>query len=408
MNIRNDFPFLEQKVNGYPIAYLDNAATTHKPQAVLDALMHFYKTTNANVHRAPYAHAESATKLYEDARTTVAHFIGGDRTEIIFTRGATEGINLIAHAWALPLLKAGDEIVITELEHHANILPWRYVAAQTGALVKVIPIQADGTINVSSCAALITTRTKLVSVVHTSHITGAHLPIEEIARLAHAVGAYILVDAAQSVAHQKIDVKKLKVDFLVFSAHKLCGPTGIGALFAARHTHDQLNAYQWGGGMVAEIQATGHVSVQRVPHRLEAGTPAIAQAIGFAAAVRYINNFDRNALQEHEALLCRRFIEGVKKMPKIHLVGPLEELSLTGHLISFWIDGIHAHDVSSYLDQYGIAVRAGNLCAQPLIRALGDRPLVRVSFFFYTTFSDVDRLLVGLECLLRDFCVQTK
>jgi len=403
MNIRKDFPFLEQTINGYPIAYLDNAATTQKPQIVLDAMTHFYKTSNANVHRATYTHAESATQQFEDARATLARFIGADTAEIIFTRSATEGINVVAHAWALQHLKAGDEIVITQLEHHANILPWMQVAKQTGATLVTVPIKPDGTLSLDRFTAMITTRTKLVSVVHTSHVTGAHVPIKQIAQQAHAVGAYILVDAAQSAAHHIIDVHDLDVDFLVFSAHKMCGPTGIGALFAARHMHGQLTPYQWGGGMVVDIQLSGNVLVQPVPYRLEAGTPAIAQAIGFAAAADYLSALDRDAVQQYEALLCKQFIAGAQTMPRIQLVGPLDELAHSGHLVSFSVDGVHAHDVSSYLDQYAVAVRAGNLCAQPLIRALGDKPLVRASFFCYNTIIEVDRLLEGLAHLLREF-----
>jgi len=320
--MRNDFPFLQQTVHGQPIAYFDNAATTQKPQVVLDALMEFYTTCNANVHRGIYTHAECATERYEGARATLASFIGVHHSEIIFTRGATEGINLVANAWAMHHLKPQDEIVITQLEHHANLLPWWQVARNTGALLKIIPVEADGTINLERFLDAITVRTKLVSVVHTSHVTGTHLPVGLIANRAHEVGARVLVDAAQSIVHQQVDVQSLAVDFLVFSGHKMVGPTGIGVLYIARALHDQMMPYQWGGGMVKEVRLS-FVDTQEMPHRLEAGTPAIAQAIGLSVAADYLRKFDIDAMQEHEAALCTHFIKAAILMPRIHLVGSI-------------------------------------------------------------------------------------
>jgi len=401
--MRNDFPFFKQQVHDRNIIYFDNAATTQKPQVVLDALINFYTKVNANIHRAVYHHAELATQEYETARATLAAFIHADPSEIVFTRNATEGINIVATSWLLPWCKPGDEIVLTALEHHANLLPWYEIARVMGIVIKLVPLEKDGTITAQKIASYITPRTKLVSIVHHSHVTGARLPIAEITAYAHAMGAYILVDAAQSIAHQSIDVQKLNVDFLVFSGHKMVGPTGIGVLYVAKRTHDMIKPYQWGGGMVKSVQLPSPIVTQEIPHKLEAGTPSIAQAIGLAAAVRYLNFFDREAMQQHEASLCAQLLKGLQQFSRIHIVGPQDELVVSGHLVSFWIEGIHAHDAAWYLDRFGIAVRAGNHCAQPLIEALGGNPLLRVSFFWYNMSEEVDQFISALEQLLHDF-----
>jgi SufS family cysteine desulfurase len=400
--LRKEFPFLREQVNGYPIAYFDNAATTQKPQMMLDAMMHFYTTCNANVHRGIYTHAECATTHFEAARVTVADFINAHPTEIIFTSGTTHSINMIATCWALQQLKQGDQILITQLEHHANVLPWRQVAEKTGAELVVVPIESNGSLLLSAFESRITHKTKLISLIHTSHITGAQLPVHAIVAYAKKVGARTALDAAQSIAHEAIDVQSLGVDFLSFSAHKMGGPTGIGVLFATKSVHNQLVPYQWGGGMIDQIKDNQMIP-RPVPYGLEAGTPAIAQAIGLAAAIRYVHNSDRAGAKKNQALLCAHLIKALHTMPRVHMVGPVNGQAHAGHIVSFWIEGIHAHDVAGYLDTYGIAVRAGNLCAQPAIDALGGQPLVRVSFWVYNTIEEVDRLVASIHRLLVDF-----
>ncbi len=396
-NIPNDFPFLRQTVHGKKIAYFDNAATAQKPHIVLDALSHFYTNNNANVHRGIYTHAETATEQFESARNTVAQFIGADPTEIVFTRGTTDSINLVAHAWAMQHITQSDRIVVTALEHHANLLPWYYVSERTGAQLVIIPVEPDGTISPTKAASYITSNCKLVSFVHTSHVTGAQLPVAQLVALAHLVGAHVMLDASQSVAHQTLDVQALGVDFLAFSAHKMGGPTGIGILFAATKTHKDIRPHQWGGGMVDQILPNNSIKVRPMPHCLEAGTPAIAQAVGLAAAIGYISGLDREKIKRHQSSLCAHLIDALTTLPRITLIGPQKELKQRGHLVSFWVDGIHAHDVAYYLDHFAIAVRAGNLCAQPAIEALGGKPLVRASFLWYNTHEEIERLIHSLK-----------
>lgn len=398
--LKSDFPLLQHH---HDLVYLDNAATTQKPQMVLDALMQFYTMHNANIHRGVYDLAEQATAQYEKARATVASFINADPCEIVFTKGTTESINLAAYSWAQKYLLQGDEIVVTQLEHHANLLPWYDVAKKVGAIMRLVPVDAQGTIDAETICSYINYKTKLVALTATSHVTGAHLPLADVIERAHQVGARVLVDAAQAIAHQQIDVQKVKADFLVFSGHKMCGPTGIGVLYATRDVHDQMLPYQWGGGMVRSVVLPDNIVLQSMPHRLEAGTPPIAQAIGLAAAVNYLQQFDRDVMQQHEQSLCRVFVEGIMSIPRVHIVGSIKELMHEGHLVSFYIDDIHAHDVAFYLGQQSIAVRAGNHCAQPLIDALGTKPLIRVSFFWYNTKPDIDKGIHVLKKLVEDF-----
>lgn len=391
--LRKDFPILSQKINGYPLIYFDNAATAQKPQCVIDALVSFYTTVNANVYRGIHSFAEQATELFDTARATVAQFIGALPEEIIFTSGTTEGINFIASTWGQQYIQEGDEIVITELEHHANLLPWQQLALKKGAVLKCIPVNCDGTLDMSTIDTIITHRTKLVAVVHVSNAVGTHNDVATIAQKAHAVGARILVDAAQSVAHQFIDVKRLHCDFLVFSGHKLMGPTGIGVLFIKKDLHEQIEPYQYGGGMV-ENATFLHATWRKAPHKFEAGTPAIAQAIGLATAVDYIHtNIDFNELATHEAQLCSRLIDGLSLYPTITILGPLSQLKQNGHMVSFFIKDIHSHDVAAFLNSRGIAVRAGHHCAQPFAARLGYDASVRVSFYCYNTQEEVDYLL---------------
>ncbi len=395
---RLDFPFFATDLNKQ-ISYLDNAATTQKPQQVIDAMVHFYTHDNANAGRGIYALGERATMLYESARKTVADFIGAQNLEeIVFTSGATESINMIAHAWALDNLKAGDEILITQLEHHANLLPWQWVAQKTGAQLKYIPLTQDGDLNYSSLDSLIMNRTRLIAVTHVSNAVGTTIDIKQLTEKAHVVGARILVDASQSIAHSRLNVYELDIDFLVFSSHKMFGPMGIGVLYIKKEIHAQLVPYRFGGGMVHSVLAD-KATWQPMPHLLEAGTASIAQAVGLAAAINYLQTIDFDLIQIHEIGLCAYLINGLSKLPYIHILGPIEQLKKEGHIVAFVVDGMHAHDVAAYLDMYGICVRAGHHCAQPLAMTLGYDASVRVSFSLYSTYTEIDTLLKALAAL---------
>jgi cysteine desulfurase/selenocysteine lyase len=392
-NIRSDFPILKKTINTHPLIYLDNAATSQKPQPVIDALTAFYTQHNTNVHRGVYAFAEEATTLYENARVAVARFLNAAADEIVFTSGTTHGINAVAFGWALHHIHPGDEILLTELEHHSNLVVWQQIAHMRKAHLKFIPVLPDGTLDLSSLDSLISKKTKLVSMIHVSNAVGTHNPIEVIIKAAHAVGAYTLVDAAQSAPHQKLDVAAIGCDFLLFSGHKMLGPTGIGVLYIASRMHDQMQPYQFGGGMVYDVDYQS-ATWQKAPHKFEAGTPPIAQAIGLQAAIEYLHknvNFDQ--LRAHEAALCARVIDELSTIKKITLLGPIEQLRQNGHLVSFTVDGMHAHDVAEYLNKYGVCVRAGHHCAQPLAKKLGIAASVRASFYAYNTMAEVERFL---------------
>lgn len=400
MNVREDFPLLKKKVNGKELIYFDNAATSQKPQVVIDALTEFYTEHNNNIHRGVYQSAEETTQLYENARKTVAQFINAHSEEIVFTKGTTESINFVTRAWAAHNLVAGDEIVLTELEHHSNIIPWLVLAKEKNIKIVYIPVCLDGTLDLSKLDSIITKKTKLVSCVHVSNALGTSVDIHAIIERAHAVGAKVLIDAAQSVGHKPIDVKKINADFLAFSGHKMGGPTGIGVLYIKKELHEQTQPYQYGGGMPYEVDYHS-VSFGKAPHKFEAGTPPIAQAIGLAAAIDYINKkIDFKSLQKHEAQLCTQLIEGLSKHKQIRLLGPIKQLKQSGHLISFVIEGMHAHDVADYLGKQGICVRAGHHCAQPLAKKLGYQSSVRVSFYAYNTQEEVEKFLNVIRLLI--------
>jgi cysteine desulfurase/selenocysteine lyase len=400
-NIRKDFPILQQTVNGSPLIYFDNAATTQKPECVIAAMTDFYRTQNANIYRGVYTLTEQATSAYEQARATVAAFIGAaDASEIVFTHGTTESINCVASGWAMEHLQAGDEIVITELEHHANMIPWQQVAEKKGILLRYIPVTPEGILDLTQLPTLISANTKLVAVTHVSNALGTHNDVATIIKAAHAVGAQVLVDAAQSVAHQPLNVQELGADFVAFSGHKMLGPTGIGILYVNKRLHDQMPPVQFGGGMVYHV-TSHHATWQKMPYRLEAGTPAIAQALGLAAAIQYIqNNIPFDALKKHEAALCTHFIEGLEHCDRVRILGPINQLKEQGHIVSFTVEGMHPHDIATFLDQYGICVRAGHHCAQPLAQKLGIESSVRVSFYAYNTHEEVARVLEVLRKLL--------
>jgi cysteine desulfurase/selenocysteine lyase len=396
---KTDFPILSTQINGHPLIYLDSAATSQKPQQVLDALTNFYTQHNANVHRAVYHLGEDATQLYENARETVANFINAQPEEIIFTKGTTESINFVAATWAAQHLKTGDEIVLTELEHHSNLIPWQQIACKVGAILKFIPVNKDGTLDCTQLPTIINHKTKLVSVTHISHALGTQLPLADIIVQAQQVGAKVVIDAAQSVPHQTINVKTMGCDFLAFSGHKMLGPTGIGVLYIKKELHDALSPYQFGGGMVYEASFTT-ATFLKAPHKFEAGTPPIAQAVGLAAAINYLTSHDMHKLQQHEALLCAKLIEGLQTLSRVKILGPIDQLKKHGHLVSFTVDGMHSHDVAAYLGSHGICVRAGHHCAQPLAKKLGLDASVRVSFYGYNTIEEVEILLQVMQKML--------
>lgn len=396
--IRSDFPFITGK---QPIIYLDTAATSQKPRAVIDAIADSYAFYTAPVHRGVYALAEQVTQKYEDARATVAHFINAHVDEVIFTSGTTHGINFVAYAWADKHLQEGDEVIVTYLEHHANLVPWIRLAQQKKLVLKYVKLTVSGTLDYEHYLTLLTHRTKLVACTHTSNVLGCTVDVAFITAHAHAVGALVLVDAAQSIAHRTVDVRALDADFLVFSGHKMLGPTGIGVLYIKSSLHELIEPYQVGGGMVYHVQEHA-ASWAKSPRKYEAGTPPIIQVLGLAAAIDYITNaFVFDELSAYEGLLCKQLIESIESIPGLSIMGPLDELMSSGHMVSFYTRHMHAHDIAAYLNNYGIAVRAGNQCTQPLHTFLGITASVRISFYAYNTSEEVDKLSYALTKLLK-------
>ena len=393
-NIRADFPILHQEVNGKPLVYLDNGATTQKPQVVIDAIANYYRTTNSNVHRGAHTLSDQATQMFEDARITLQKFLNAKKSEeIIWTRGTTESINLVAQTWVRSNVKAGDEIVISGMEHHSNIVPWQMVCEQTGAVLKVIPVLDDGSLDYNGYLKLLSDKTKFVAVVHVSNALGTLNPVEDIIREAHKVGAKTLIDGAQAVAHWDIDVQALDCDFYAFSGHKLFGPTGLGVLYGKEALLNAMPPYQGGGEMIL------HVSFEKttynvLPYKFEAGTPNIAGAIAMAAAVNYLNSLDRVALAKHEDALLARANELAAQTDGIRLIGTSNKKA---SVFSFLIEGTHPHDVGTLLDQQGIAVRTGHHCAMPVMDQFEIPGTVRASFTFYNTLEEVDALFKAIE-----------
>ena len=392
--IRADFPVLHQEVNGKPLVYLDNGATTQKPQVVIDAIANYYRTTNSNVHRGAHTLSDQATQMFEDARTTMQKFLNAAKSEeIIWTRGTTESINLVAQTWVRSNVKAGDEIIISGMEHHSNIVPWQMVCEQTGALLKVIPVLDDGSLDYDAYLKLLNDKTKFVAVVHVSNALGTLNPVEDIIREAHKVGAKTLIDGAQAVAHWDIDVQALDCDFYAFSGHKLFGPTGLGVLYGKEELLNAMPPYQGGGEMIL------HVSFEKttynvLPYKFEAGTPNIAGAIAMAAAIDYLNSLDRVALAKHEDALLARANELAAQTDGIRLVGTSKNKA---SVFSFLIEGTHPHDVGTLLDQQGIAVRTGHHCAMPVMDQFEIPGTIRASFTFYNTLDEVDALFKAIE-----------
>lgn len=400
--LKKNFPCFSQNRDEKPLIYLDNASTTQKPQVVIDTLNSFYSAYTANIHRGIHFFGEKVTTEYELSRQTVAQFIGALPHEVVFTKGATEGINAIAHMWGIEHITAGQTIVLSQLEHHANLLPWQHVARVTGARLEFIPVDNNGQLDFTDIDSIITEKTALVTITHISNALGTHVDLPYIVQKARRVGAKVLIDAAQSAPHQKLDVKTLDCDFLVFSGHKLGGPTGIGVLYIAQGLHDFMQPYQRGGNMVHTVTWNNAIWA-KAPHKFEAGTPPIAEAIGLKAALDfYREHVDFNALMHHEAALCALAIKRLSLLEKVILYGPLDQLARNGHIISFNVRGIHAHDVAAYLDAHGIAVRAGHHCAQPLADKLNIPGSVRASFYLYNTVEDVTYLCDVLEALCKE------
>ena len=397
-SIRDDFPALAQEINGHPLVYFDNAATTQKPRAVLDAIQNYYERDNANVHRGIHELSNRATAAYEGARDRVAQFINAPaREDIIFTRGTTEAINLVAATWGAANLGAGDVILLTELEHHSNLVPWQLLAERTGAQLRFIPVTGDeGTLDLTDIDQLLD-GAKLVSLTHISNALGTINPVAEICSKAKSVGAMTLVDAAQSAGHMLLDVQALGCDFLAFSGHKMCGPTGIGALFARRELQETMPPYQGGGEMISKVEF--HKSEFNVPpHKFEAGTPNVAGAAGLRAALDYLDTIGLDAIHAHGSELANYAKERLSEFEGIRIFGPAAE---RGGLVSFVFENVHALDLATLADQQGVAIRIGHHCTQPLHEKLGVPATARASFYFYNTRAEVDRFIEVLRRVVK-------
>ncbi|MEE8159787.1 MAG: cysteine desulfurase [Dehalococcoidia bacterium] len=402
--IRRDFPVLSKLVYGKPLVYLDNAATSQKPSSVIQALVDYYEGYNANVHRGVHALSMESTQRYEEAREKVVRFIGApDSENLIFVRNTTEGINLVASTWAAANIGPGDEILLTEMEHHSNLVPWQRLAKDKDARLRFIPVTDEGTLDLSNLDALLNHRTKLVSMTHMSNVLGTINPVKDIAQKAHAVGALILIDAAQSVPHMPVNVTDLGCDFLAFSSHKMLGPTGIGGLYVSSPVLEQMEPFLSGGEMVQEVTFDS-ATWNDLPMRFEAGTPNIAGTIGLGAAVDYLESLGMDQVREHETQLTGYALDALKELSEdFNFYGPAD-LSIRGGIISFYSPDVHPHDLGTLLDQEGIAIRAGHHCAMPLTRdKLGVAATARASFYIYNTEEEVDLLVSTLKKALRYF-----
>jgi len=397
--LREEIPILHQTVRGRPLVYLDNAATTQKPRAVIDALVAYYERDNANIHRGVHLLSQRATDAFEKARGKVARFVGAAETrEIVFTRGTTEAINLVASSYGRTHVGAGDEIVITALEHHSNIVPWQMLCAEKGARLRVAPIDDDGAVDVDALVALLGPRTRLLSIAHVSNALGSVLPVRELCAAARARGIPVLVDGAQAVAHAAVDVQALGCDFYAFSGHKLYGPTGVGALWGRGALLDAMPPWQGGGDMIASV-TFAETTYNVVPHKFEAGTPDIAGVIGLGAAIDWITAVGLDAIAAHEHALLAYATEALRAVPGIRLVGTAREKA---SVLSFVMEGVHPHDIGTILDQEGIAIRTGHHCAQPVMDRFGVPATARASFAAYNTRDDVDALVKAIH-RVREF-----
>lgn len=393
--IRKDFPILQQNINDEPLIYLDNAATTQKPQQVLDAMQKYYLLDNANVHRGVHTLAERATQYYELARVKVQKFINANSyQEVIFTRGATTSLNFIACGYAEKILKEDDEILISRMEHHANVIPWQQVAKKTGAKLKYIELTADGKLDFADFQQKLNKNTKILSITHVSNVLGTINPIKQMIELAHQIGSIVVVDGAQAVPHMNVDVQDLDCDFYVFSGHKMCGPTGIGILYGKQNLLDMMDPVEFGGEMI-DFVYDDDSTWKELPWKLEAGTPNISEAIGLGAAIDYLTDLKMDKIHDYESQLVDYVLPEMLKIPGVTVYGPHNPKEHTG-VISFNLDNVHPHDLATAFDMEGIAIRAGHHCAQPLMRALDVASTARVSFYFYNTKEEIDNFLKSL------------
>ena len=398
--IREDFPILREQAHGHPLIYFDSAATSQKPRAVIDTLRRYYERENANVHRGLHTLSSRATEAYEKSRQRVAEYIGAaSADEIIFTRGTTESINLVAQAWGGKFIRDGDVILLTVMEHHSNLVPWQLLAERTGARLRFVPVLDDGTLDLEQLPSLLTSEVKLFAFTHISNSLGTINPVAELCVKAHAIGALTLVDAAQSVGHLPINVRELGCDFLAFSGHKMCGPTGIGALYGRAEILDSMPPWHGGGEMIVSV-ALEKSSFKKAPHRFEAGTPNIAGAIGLAAAIDYIDRIGRAAIFEHDSQLVGYAFDRVNELHGTRVFGPAAE---RGALVGFVMESAHPHDLTTFADQYGLALRGGHHCNQPLMRRFGVSGTTRASFYFYNTMEEIDRMIEILHKAARFF-----
>lgn len=399
---KKDFPIFANRSTEKPLIYLDSGATTHKPQSVIDAVSHFYQNDNANVHRGIYALSESATAAFEGAREKVRSFINAQYTqEIIFTRGTTEAINLVAYSYGLSNIEKDDEIIISGMEHHSNIVPWQILCEQTGAHLKVIPVTEKGELDIEAYKNLLSDRTKLVAIIHISNVLGTINPVKQIVDLAHTHQVPVLIDGAQAVAHRPVDVQGLGCDFYVFSSHKLYGPTGVGVLYGKKSLLEKMPPYQTGGDMISRVTFE-KTEFNVLPYKFEAGTPNIAGVVGLGAAIDYVNTIGFEIIMQHEALLLKAATEKLNEISGLRIYGHAEHKS---SVIAFDMVDVHPHDIATILDQDNIAIRAGHHCAMPLIDRFGVSALSRVSFGIYNELADIDVLIQGLYQVKKMFGV---
>lgn len=396
-NIRKDFPILNQKINGKSLVYFDNAATAQKPKQVIEAISNFYKTSNANIHRGIHALSEKATAEFEKARKKTAKFIGAkDSREIIFTRNATESINLVAYSWGRANIKRGDEIMLTQMEHHANIVPWQILAKEVGAVIKYVPITKAGELDLEILPKLITKKTKLVGIVHASNVLGTINPVEKIARIAKKAGAAILVDGAQSVPNMPVDIKKFGCDFFVFSSHKTMGPSGVGVLWAKKELLEKMPPFLGGGEMIKRVSFDKAPEFNEVPQKFEAGTPNIEGVIGLGTAIDYLNKIGMARIRKYEQELTAYALKKLSALNGVKIYGPKTAQKRVG-VICFNLGKIHAHDLATLLDEEGIAIRSGHHCAMPLMKVLGVPACARISFGAYNTKKEIDYFVNALK-----------
>jgi cysteine desulfurase/selenocysteine lyase len=398
--LRAEFPILERTVHGRPLVYLDNAATSQKPRSVIDALVHYYEHENSNVHRGVHTLSQEATRDYEGAREKIRGFIhAADAREIIFTRGTTESINLVAHSFGKPQLQPGDEIVISAMEHHSNIVPWQMLSEETGALLRIVRVTDEGELDLEDYAHTLGPRTKLVALNHVSNALGTINPVEDIIRLAHEQEIPVLLDGAQGVPHLPVDVQALSCDFYAFSAHKMYGPTGIGVLYGRRPLLESMRPYQGGGDMISSVTFE-KTTYNDLPHKFEAGTPNIAGAIGMGAAVDFIQNIGLEEISRHEAALLKDATEKLMELPGLRIIGTSDHKAA---VISFVIDGIHPHDIGTIVDGEGVAIRTGHHCAQPVMDRFGVPATARASFAVYNTHDEIGALVASLRKVIEVF-----